>query len=240
MNIIHFEQIDSTNTYLKNNYESLDDMSIVTSDLQTNGRGRNNRKWISNKGNNLLFSILIKDRKVIEKYKSLSIVSAYTIIEILKQYNLDNIYLKWPNDVYVDNKKICGILLEAVSKNDIECLIIGIGLNVNEVLFEGDYIVEPTSMKLQLNDDIDIKLLKDRVFERLIENINRLKNAYDFYLDIKDYDYLKDKEVSIQINGVDKVVKVIGIDKDYSLKVKDNDELINLEAGEASMHIQGV
>lgn len=234
MNIIHFETIDSTNTYLKNNYKQLDNLTIVSSDVQSSGRGRNNRKWDSSKGNNLLFSILIKDKNIIRKYKSLSIISAYTIIQILKQYGIEDVYLKWPNDVIVNNKKICGVLLEAVSKNAIECLIIGVGLNVNEDKFDKEYLIEATSMKNELNKTIDLNELKDIVYKKFIENIN---TDYDFYDDIKECDYLKNKKVSIQINNELKDVEVIGIDHDYSLKVKDKDKIINIEAGEASMHI---
>ena len=62
-------------------------------------------------------------------------------------YGLSNISIKWPNDVYVDDKKICGILLEAVSKQEIECLIVGISINVNQKNFEEEYAITPTSIR---------------------------------------------------------------------------------------------
>ena len=89
-------------------------------------------------------------------------------------------------------------------------------------------------MKNELNKTIDLNELKDIVYKKYIENIN---TDYDFYDDIKECDYLKNKRVSIQINNELKDVEVIGIDYDYSLKVKDKDKIINVEAGEASMHI---
>ena len=132
MKELFFETIDSTNTYLKQNYENLDNFTFVRADLQTSGRGRSSRKWLSKKGDNLLFSLLIKDKELINKYKALSINSAYLVLKILEEYGLKNLSLKWPNDIYVNGNKICGILLESVSKQEIECLIIGIGLNVNQ------------------------------------------------------------------------------------------------------------
>lgn len=237
MNIIHFDIIDSTNTYLKNNYNSLDDYTFVSASLQTHGRGRNNRIWNSNQNENLLFSLLLKNKECIDMYKSISIITAYSIIEVLKDYQINNLYLKWPNDVYVGDKKICGILLESVSKNDIECLIVGVGLNVNQSNFEGEYIIDPTSMKKIINIDIDIDLLKKRIYERILFNIDKILKGHDFYKDFIKYDYLKDREVYMELNNQKKKVKVIGINPNYSLRILIDEEYTDVEAGEVSFHV---
>jgi len=236
MKCIHFESIDSTNTYLKNNYESLDNLTFVSADRQTQGRGRNTRIWYS-QGNNLYFSILLKDLRFFNLTNSLSIISAYTIIQVLKEYGINDLSIKWPNDVYVNNNKICGILLEAISKEDIECLIIGVGINVNQVEFEGDYINEPISMINILNRKIDIDELKNVVYRKFEDNLNRLLDNYDFYEDIKELDYLKNKEVYALINNVSKKVLVKGINNDYTLKVISEGKEISLNSGEISFHI---
>jgi len=236
MKCIHFESIDSTNTYLKNNYESLDNLTFVSADRQTQGRGRNTRIWYS-QGNNLYFSILLKDLRFFNLTNSLSIISAYTIIQVLKQYGINDLSIKWPNDVYVNNNKICGILLEAISKEDIECLIIGVGINVNQVEFEGDYINEPISMINILNRKIDIDELKNVVYRKFEDNFNRLLDNYDFYEDIKELDCLKNKEVYALINNVSKKVLVKGINNDYTLKVISEGKEISLNSGEISFHI---
>ena len=167
MKQIHFDTIDSTNTYLKNNYQNLDDMTFVSATSQSSGRGRNNRTWLDD-GNNLLFSLLIKNDYLMDSYKILSILSAYSIIEVLETYGINNLSIKWPNDVYVDDNKICGILLESVSKEKLECLIIGVGLNVNQDIFEGEFIHQPTSMKNILNINIDIEELKKKIMKDLL------------------------------------------------------------------------
>ncbi|MBQ2214368.1 MAG: hypothetical protein II414_07385, partial [Erysipelotrichaceae bacterium] len=76
MQRIDFDTIDSTNTYLKNNYEKLENMTFVSALLQTEGRGRNNRRWLSNRGDSLMFSLLIKDPVLLENYRSLSVLAA--------------------------------------------------------------------------------------------------------------------------------------------------------------------
>ena len=234
MKELFFETIDSTNTYLKQNYENLDNFTFVRADLQTSGRGRSSRKWLSKKGDNLLFSLLIKDKELINKYKSLSINSAYLVLKILEEYGLKNLSLKWPNDIYANDKKICGILLESVSKQEIECLIIGIGLNVNQKEFVGDYLIKPTSMINELNKEIDLIELKNKIFNSLLNNLNK-----DYYTEIIKYDYLKNKTVNVVIHNENKTVKVLGINKDYSLKIVLDEEERDIYAGEISFHVQG-
>ena len=237
MNILYFDEIDSTNTYLKNHYEQLQDMSFVGSGYQSIGRGRKNRIWNSDKNKNLLFSFLIKDQELINKYQSVSIISAYSIIEILNEYHLNNIGLKWPNDIYVNDKKICGILLEAISEIDIKCLIVGIGLNVNQDIFPEDIIYPATSLFKELNEEIDIEELRKKVYTRLVLNMNKIKDDYDFYEDIKEYDYLRNKKARVMIGNEMKDIMVKGINEDYCLIINyDNEDRI-INAGEISFHI---
>lgn len=236
MKVLHFESIDSTSTYLKNNYQDLDNMTFVSADYQSAGHGRNNRNWKSENGSNLLFSLLILDRELINLFKSISIISAYSTIEVLKEYGISNCFIKWPNDIYVNDEKICGILLEAVTKSQIECLIVGIGLNVNQKVFEGEYLRLPTSMCKELNKEVDLNELKLKVFNNLEKNLIKLKEGYDFYSEIKDYDYLKGKEVYSILNNEEKKISVLGINPDYSLKIKDKENIIDIDSGEISFH----
>lgn len=237
MNSIHFESIDSTNTYLKENYQTLDNFTFVSADLQTKGRGRNNRDWKSEKGDSLLFSLLIKEEALIDKYASLSIISAYSLLEVFKEYGLNNLSIKWPNDVYVSGKKILGILLEAVTIEKIECLIIGIGINVNQDKFIGEYNTTPTSLYLETHKTIDIDELKDKVYRQIEHNFNLVKQGHDFYDEIIQYDFLKDKEEYAIINNEKKKVKILGINKDYSLKIEVDNNIMNINSGEITFHV---
>ena len=236
MKQIHFENIDSTNTYLKQNYKDLENFTFVSASNQTQGKGRDTRKWES-ESNNLLFSLLIKDSKYFNYTNSISIVSAYSILQVLKEYGISNLSIKWPNDIYIEDKKACGILLEAISKNEIECVIIGVGLNVNQTKFDFEYIHEPTSLKNILNKDINIEVLKNNIYNSLINNLNKLVDGYDFYKDIIEYDYLKNKEAYALISKQKKLIKVKGINSDYSLSIIDDERDLNINSGEISFHI---
>lgn len=237
MKHIFFESIDSTNTYLKNNYSSLDDMVFVSADYQTAGKGRNDRNWSSSKGKNLMFSLLLKDPKKIKHYKAISIVSAYSIVKVLESYGIKDLKIKWPNDVYVGDDKICGILLEAVSSNTVECLIVGVGLNVNEKTFEGEYLHRPISMYQILSSETDIRKLKEDVFKEFENNIESLTEGHDFYDEIIRYDYLQGKEVYTILDNEKKKIKVLGIAEDYSLKIQDGGTIRNIESGEITFHV---
>ncbi len=237
MKTLFFETIDSTNTYLKDHYEELEDMTFLSAGYQYRGRGRMGRTWISERGKNLTFSLLLKDTDVIRQYRVLSVLSAFSIIEVLRGYGIEELGLKWPNDVYAKDAKICGILLEGVSAKKMECLIIGIGLNVNEEDFDEGFLQKATSMKLLLNRQIDLSRLKEEVYQRLAENIEKLKRGEDFHEEIAAFDYLKGKHVFCHIDGEEKPVEVLGIDSDYSLKLLCEGEIRNLSSSELTFHI---
>lgn len=237
MKHIHLSNIDSTNAYLKRNYKELDNYTFVSSDSQDKGRGRNNREWKSENGKNLLFSLLILDQELINQFKELSILTAYSIIKVLEKMNIKGLSIKWPNDIYVNDKKICGILLEAVTTDKTDCLIIGVGLNVNQKEFVGDYLTPPTSLINILVNSIDTNVLQNAIFNELVENFEFLKAGHSYIEEIKAYDYLRGMSAYALIDNIKTPIDIIGIDDDYSLRVNKNNEIINLEAGEISFHI---
>ena len=127
---VHFKEIDSTNNYLKEHCAQLPHGFIVTADKQTAGRGRFNRKWVSQEGG-LYFSVLIKPEQTDfwPNFTQLMGLSLCRAIE--KRY--PKTYLKWPNDVLADGKKLCGILSEGVlCGGKLEGMIIGTGVNVGQ------------------------------------------------------------------------------------------------------------
>ena len=150
-NFIYSETIDSTNSFLLDNQQNLGNGTVIFTEYQENGRGRFERAWESNKGENLTFSILLRKKYLslnpnhINLAASLAVSSA---IENLYQLKTD---LKWPNDVLIKNKKVSGILLESSSKGS--KLVVGIGVNVNQTKFDGDFMIQPTSIKFELRKE---------------------------------------------------------------------------------------
>ncbi|MBQ0035487.1 MAG: biotin--[acetyl-CoA-carboxylase] ligase [Firmicutes bacterium] len=233
--LIQFDELTSSNDYLKDHYKELNDFTICRCNHQTEGRGRNKRKWLSDENKNLLFSVLLSDKKIISNYKAISIVTAYSILKVLENHQIDNLAIKWPNDVYVSDDKICGILLEGVSTNELECLIIGVGLNINQIEFASDN--NPTSISKALGKEIDIDSFQYEVYDYLVNNIIKLTKGYDFYKEIQAYDYLKGKKAYANIKNEVKKITVVGINEDYSLRVIDDKQQYDVETGEISFHI---
>ena len=151
--VIHFNEIDSTSKYIKREVNNLDNFTIVSASFQSAGKGRNDRKWISPINENAMFSILIKDIDIINRFSELSLLSCLIIRNYLESIGVKNALVKWPNDVYINDKKVCGILLEGQIPNYI---VIGIGLNVNQTVFDGEYRIAPTSVALETNQKYDL------------------------------------------------------------------------------------
>ncbi len=127
-NILYFETLDSTQTYLKDHFNELDDKTVVTADIQTAGRGRFARQWVSQTGG-LYFSILLKPLKT-DFLANITQLMALSVCQAAEQYGIQP-NLKWPNDVQVAGKKLCGILSEAITQHGrIACLAVGVGINV--------------------------------------------------------------------------------------------------------------
>ena len=228
---IHFDEIDSTNNYLKNSYPLLDNFTIVSADYQSKGKGRNDRIWESNKGSNLMFSILIKDPKLIEISSLLSLYSAVEVSKLLESYHINNVSIKWPNDVLVNDQKICGILLEGQLPNYV---VIGIGLNVNQKQFPSHLRRPATSMANELNKDIDIEQLKETLFPNIVNNFNKL-NKDDYLSYFNNHNYLLNKRVKVDINNQTFIGEVVGTDKNFNLQILSHDILLHIDSGEVEI-----
>ena len=236
MKLLEFDTLASTNQYLKENYAELDSFTMVSAKRQTSGRGRRNRVWDSEYGN-LYCSLLIKDSKYYSKLEELSVVTAYIVLKTLEKHGLKNLSVKWPNDVYVNSKKIAGILLESVFQEVTECMIIGIGVNLNQKEFTYYKQNEPTSYYLESGEYIDVNEFRDELYQNLLTAFEEIMEGASFYHEIEEYDYLKGKKVYAQIDRKKELVEVEGIRENYTLEVKRNDKIYYLRSGEISFHL---
>ena len=144
--IIWLDSIDSTNDEARRRILTLDNLSVLSALEQTGGRGQRENKWHSAPNQNLTFSIVLKNPpvKAADQF-CISEITAVTLVNFLSEYGIEA-DIKWPNDIYVSEKKICGILIENSLKGQtIDWTIIGIGLNVNQFNFPVD-LPNPTSM----------------------------------------------------------------------------------------------
>ena len=196
----------------------------MSADYQNAGKGRNDRVWLSNKGQNLMFSFLIK-----ENISPLfSLMTACEIAKLLEQYQINNVSIKWPNDVLANDKKACGILLEGQLP---EYVVIGVGLNVNQKEFPNDLRRPATSLSIELNGEIDIEKLKETLFSNIVNNFNKIdKNDYLSYFN--KHNYLLNKKVKVNINQQVFIGEVIGVDDNFNLQILTHDVLLHVDSGE--------
>ena len=150
--IMWLERVDSTNDEARRHISDIDNLSVVSALSQTAGRGQRGNTWTSNAGENLMFSIVLKSPALMaEDHFALNEISALSVADFLSTYGI-KAEIKWPNDIYVGEKKICGILIEnSFRGKTISSSTIGIGLNINQRNFNVN-LPNPTSMVLCLKN----------------------------------------------------------------------------------------
>ena len=157
-NIIHLESTESTNSYATQLLQKgeIAEGTIVRADVQTLGRGQRGNFWESKSGMNLTFSIILFPEFVPpEEQFFISKAISLGVVDFLKTL-INDVRIKWPNDIYAQDRKIAGILIEsAITGNRITQCIVGIGLNVNQTVFTSD-APNPTSMKLRAAQDFNL------------------------------------------------------------------------------------
>ena len=170
-----FKKVKSTNDVaLKLIKKNTSEPILITSEKQTNGRGRIGKKWVSKKGN-LFISIFFKlDQKKIN-FKQFAILNALLIKKVISEKISKRIRIKWPNDLLFNKQKFCGILQELIKFNQFDYLIVGIGINTNVAPRNKRF--KSTSLKNILNKKIsNQKILKDIIvaYEKFLTEKNKL------------------------------------------------------------------
>lgn len=145
-----YNRIDSTNLQAHRELQDAEEGTVWVADFQTAGRGQRGNSWESTEGVNLLFTVLLRpDFLPVADQFSISRITALAIVKYLEGKGLHP-KIKWPNDIYINDKKICGILIEhTLCGANLSASILGIGININQKVFESD-APNPTSLLLEL------------------------------------------------------------------------------------------
>lgn len=235
MNTIYFDEIDSTNSYLKREYVSLSDQTLVYTKHQTKGKGRLGRVW-QDDSNSLLFSILLKKDIQDKKINLLPLLTGVSLFETLNELGIVS-QIKWPNDVLIKDKKCAGILLESIYESKLDALILGIGVNLNNKSFPLELKDKATSLFLetkQLYEKEPFLEIFIRKFEQRYQKF--LQNDFSFIDILKKNSYLDNKKVKLNYYNEDKVCHVIQINDDGTLKVKDEEgKIYDMNSGEVTL-----
>lgn len=243
MKITHFKNIDSTNSYLQNLLDKGEMIAdnIVVAEFQTLGRGQGRNVWESNASENLLFSVAL-DMSFLkaENQFLLTQMISVAMIDVLKNYlPKESLFIKWPNDIYFDDRKIAGILI----KNEIKGMmlgtsIIGVGLNVNQTAFNVD-LPNPISMKMITGMDYDMEELLLAISCRLSvlkEEVNMMTRRHDdqsfdkvhcisfIEQNYKDHLYRYKRWALYEHEGDVKKMMIVGFDKYGRLILKEQND----------------
>lgn len=231
----YFDTIGSTNTYIKENLDKLSFGHIVIANEQTKGRGRQNRKFISNKNAGIYMSILINPNCSIEDSLKITLLTSVAVFSsIKKNYDLE-IGLKWVNDLILNNLKIGGILCEAeieLNNRELSNMVIGVGVNVKNTIFPDELKDIATSIENHSSKNISRNQL-------IVDIINYFdmyfKENADYMKIYKNNFILKNKEIEVFKNNTSFYANAIDVDKDGSLIISANNEIIKINSGEVSI-----
>jgi BirA family transcriptional regulator, biotin operon repressor / biotin---[acetyl-CoA-carboxylase] ligase len=169
--LIKLDCIDSTNNYATNQLfkQGWEEGTVVVANEQLKGKGQQRNSWESEKGKNLLFSIVLYPRFIpVQNQFIISKVIALGVCEAVSLF-VENVSIKWPNDIYVENKKIAGILIEnAIMGSELSYSVAGVGLNVNQQKFLSD---APNPVSLSQLKEIEFD--REAILSLVLQSINK-------------------------------------------------------------------
>ncbi|GMG97438.1 biotin--[acetyl-CoA-carboxylase] ligase [Tepidimicrobium xylanilyticum] len=240
-NVYYFDSLSSTNNKAKEMALKEKEGTIIIAEEQIKGRGRLGRNWVSPKGKGIWMSIILKPDMIPSEVAKLTLIGAAAINRGLEATGI-NSYIKWPNDILIEDKKVCGILTEmSCELNMINYVIMGIGINVNldKEDFNEELKDKATSLKLVTGKKIDRK--------RLIGNIlNHLENLYIPFKERGDISktirisreksILIGKEIRVITGDKELIGKALSIDDEGQLVVEFKDGRVEkVFSGEVSI-----
>jgi BirA family biotin operon repressor/biotin-[acetyl-CoA-carboxylase] ligase len=236
-NIIHFEVIESTNDYLKKMADEVEDRTVVISDKQIKGRGRTGKVWQSNSNEGIWMSIILKPDIKIDKAPFITLIAAASIIKSLNDC-LICAKIKWPNDIILNGKKLCGILTELITTQKGINIIVGIGMNVNTTNFSDEICKIATSLKKE-GYEIDKWDLIEKIldhFEKLYVDYVENENKFEVIKICREYSAIIGKKIYMIKDNEKELVECLDIDENGNLIIINSmGERKNIISGEISI-----
>ena len=225
--IIRIDETDSTNRWMKeliqlHPSENTQHEMVVVCDYQTAGRGCGSNSWEAEQGKNLLMSVLMHPKKVSARTQFIitqivSVALCRTIETVIGSEH--RVTIKWPNDIYVGDKKICGVLIEnSIAGRRIKDCIIGIGLNVNQTEFKSD-APNPVSIAQLTGKEMD----REEVLKLFLTNLSKEYENKNVHQDYLGRMYRRDGLYPFETEGTRFMARVIGVNDDGRLMLQDED-----------------
>lgn len=178
-NFIILDEVDSTNNYAMALIQKreIEDIIAVFAREQTHGKGRRGKHWVSNKAENIMLSIAVPMQWLdVSRQFEISVATALSCRDVLKSFVLSNLFIKWPNDIFINDSKAGGILIENVIKGKIwQWSVIGIGLNINQEKFEVEN--SATSLKKITGKNFDVIQLSEKLYSIVLNRIEEIRKG---------------------------------------------------------------
>ena len=213
--IVHVDETDSTNRWMKENGEGV---MVVVADFQTAGKGCGTNTWESERGKNLLFSVLIHPQKVSAHTQFIiTQMVSVALCNTLQRYIPQTPEIKWPNDIYVGDKKICGVLIEnRLEGHRIKDCVIGIGLDVNQTEFKSD-APNPVSIKQLTGRDTD----RDELLATFLDELQKAIDNKGIHQAYMNRLYRREGLYPFEAAGKRFMATVVGTTDDGRLMLQD-------------------
>ncbi len=227
--IHHFDRLDSTNIHAHEmgRKGELGNYDVIWADYQEKGKGQRSNVWVSNPSDNLLVSIVLKLDIDVPKAYFLNKLVASIIYDLLDNMAVEGMSIKWPNDILIKGEKVCGILIEnSIQGYQINQSIVGIGLNVNQLVFP-DFERSATSLNKELGRQIHLRSILDALLDLfkkklklLFEDVEQIDELYHQRL------YGKDQEKQFKIGNNEVTGLIRGVDASGQLLLEIEGEIV--------------
>ncbi|WP_295158804.1 biotin--[acetyl-CoA-carboxylase] ligase [uncultured Brachyspira sp.] len=235
-NFLMYKTVESTNTIArKMAINGAESCTVILAEGQTNGYGRNGKYFFSPYGTGIYMSIILNMKKEKKIFKSslITAAAAVAVSKSIEEISNKDTQIKWVNDIFINDKKVCGILTEgALSFEDgkLDYAVIGIGINVNFPKNGFPKEIDDIASSINAEDNIKDADIENNIDIRNILIAKILENIYEYYFNNAVFydEYIKrsfliGKKVSINIDNKDYIVKVLGIDKTFALIIEFQD-----------------
>lgn len=241
---LHFvESIDSTNDELKRLAEETElDSYVLSAGEQTKGRGRSGHTWNSPKGTSISTSVLLRPEIDVFQASQVTILAAIAVSRAIRNlYELET-RIKWPNDVLIRNRKVCGILTEMKPKNSrVKWLVVGIGVNVHDTFFPEEIREMATSVDLEIEGRASRKALTEEIWKQFEVLYQKFLEEKSLQFIIDEYNSVlcnRDSEVKVISGEKEYIAKSLGIDNHGRLLVERDSRIEKVDSGE--VHVRGL
>jgi BirA family transcriptional regulator, biotin operon repressor / biotin---[acetyl-CoA-carboxylase] ligase len=228
------DEIGSTNTELLEHSDRYEHGTVLCARRQIAGRGRHQRNWRSQDGG-LYLSVLLKDQKNISSIYPFILLSALAVVRNIQSCANHGVAIKWPNDVYINHRKVCGILAESSTQGNANNIVIGIGINVNNSISNVSDLRHPAvSLKECRGEEINLSLLLDRIVDELDLLYGDHQNGMfsDHLPELNRLLYAKGQEVEINFTNKTRFITPLSFTNDAKLLCLENGKEITVFIGE--------